>query len=89
MGGVSQSTGVVVSWQNGPLGRGDVREEPNGAFVETVVKIALDRLEFYQAGKFACHENDIAIARLREAISALNERTKHREKREVEGTYQV
>ena len=35
-GGCSYGTGWVISWQNGPLGRGNERKEPNGAFVEDV-----------------------------------------------------
>lgn len=87
-GGVSSSRGLSISWQNGPLGCGDNRKEPNGAFVETVIRAALDRLEFYQCGNFACDENDTAIRRLQYALDALESRTKDRETRAVEGTHQ-
>ena len=50
-GGHSEAMGMQLFWQNGPLGRGAERQEPNGCFVETVVKAAMDRLEFYQAGR--------------------------------------
>ena len=36
-GGVASSKGVCISWQNGPLGRGNERREPNGGFVENVI----------------------------------------------------
>ena len=39
-GGVSSGRGFAISWQNGPLGRGVERREPNGAFVEDVIAAA-------------------------------------------------
>lgn len=74
-GGVSNSTGVSIFWQNGPLGRGEEKQRPNGAFVEDVIVIARDRLEFYQAGKFKCEENEVAISHLSAALTSLEKRT--------------
>ena len=88
-GGTSTAVGVTVFWQNGPLGRGAERREPNGAFVETVIDIAWDRLAFYESGKFACEENVEAMKHLELALAALNRRTARREQREVEGTHGV
>lgn len=86
-GGETRSLGISITWQNGPLGRGADRKPPNGAFVEGVISAALGRLEFYQAGKFKCRENALAITKLQEALMWLDYRTRDREKREVEGTY--
>lgn len=86
-GGVSSGRGFTISWQNGPLGRGESRREPNGAFVEDVISAVIGRIEFYQASRFNCAENDNALAHLRNAAYALNERTKAREVRAVEGTH--
>lgn len=86
-GGVSCGKGFCISWQNGPLGRGAERKEPNGAFVETIIDAARKRLDFYQSGKFACKENELAIHYLNLALYALNKRTEERERREVEGTH--
>lgn len=86
-GGISQDTGFVISWQNGPLGRGEDRKEPNGAFVENVLEAALDRLEFYEASRFSCEENRQAIYHLELAREFLWKRTKTREERGVEGTH--
>jgi hypothetical protein len=36
-GGHVLGTGLRIDWQDGPLGRGEGRSEPNGAFVETVI----------------------------------------------------
>lgn len=86
-GGETTSTGMVIQWQNGPLGRGDDRQEPNGAFVETVIEAAKDRLEYYQGAGFACVENEIAIASLSAALAVLQNRTARRERAGVEGTH--
>ncbi len=89
-GGCSYGTGFCVSWQNGPLGRGDERVEPNGAFVEDIIAMARGRIEFYQVashGRFACAENEAAIAFLNKALEALNSRTKRREQSGIEGTH--
>lgn len=89
-GGHVEGTGFVISWQNGPLGRGAERKEPNGAFVEDVIDAARQRIAFYQqasGGRFACRENAIAITKLEEALMWLDKRTADRERRDVEGTH--
>lgn len=89
-GGDTQAIGLSITWQNGPLGRGADRKEPNGAFVETVIAAAIDRLQYYQygcEGEFACRENALAITKLEEALHWLNHRTAERERRGVEGTH--
>ena len=88
-GGSVQGVGLHIDWQAGPLGRGKDRVEPNGAFVETVIAAALQRLEFYEEGEFACHENVLAIEHLSEALEFLEKRTAKREERGVEGTHIV
>lgn len=86
-GGCTYGVGFAISWQNGPLGRGDQRQEPNGAFVENIISAAINRLEFYQSTKFECGYNAEAIECLKRALAALNSRTAEREGRGVEGTY--
>lgn len=88
-GGETRSTGLAITWQNGPLGRGADRKEPNGCFTETVIVAAIDRLEFYQRGKYFCRENALAITKLQEALHWLQHRTAEREAREVEGLHKV
>jgi len=88
-GGATVARGVRIQWQDGPLGRGEERKEPNGAFVEDVIRAAADRLEFYQSTKFACDENAQALARLQTALNILQSRTKQRERRGVEGTHEI
>ena len=91
-GGTVEGVGIEITWQQGPLGRGEDRQEPNGAFVETVIAAAKQRIEWYQTvsdRRFACRENALAITKLEEALHWLNHRTAEREAREVEGTHQV
>jgi hypothetical protein len=89
-GGVTEGVGIKITWQNGPLGRGEHRIDPNGAFVEGVIAAAIDRIQYYQTaskGKFKCRENALAITKLEEALHWLDHRTQDREKRQVEGTH--
>lgn len=89
-GGYVRGNGLNITWQSGPLGRGDERLVPNGAFVETVIAAAIQRIEYYNTaadGKFRCRENSIAITKLEEALLWLNKRTADREARQVEGTH--
>jgi len=89
-GGSTAGVGIAITWQNGPLGRGDDRRAPNGAFVEGILQAAIGRLQFYQTasgGKFACRENALALTKLEEALMWLDKRTADREARRVEGTH--
>ena len=92
-GGVSFGPGYSISWQDGPLrGRAPYEKEPrkpNGAFVEDILAVVKDRIEFYQKSKFECKENAMAISLIELAMEKLDERTKNREKRQVEGTHEV
>jgi hypothetical protein len=86
-GGTVRGVGLSIDWQNGPLGRGEDRIPPNGAFVEAVIYAALQRIEHYQAGQFKCRENALAVTKLEEALHWLNARTNRRETQKVEGTH--
>jgi hypothetical protein len=88
-GGATKGIGIFISWQDGPLNRGAERIEPNGAFVEGVIAAALDRMEFYQDSKFACHDNAMVIECLKNALLWCEHRTADREQREVEGTHSL
>lgn len=87
-GGTSTGVGFDIVWQDGPLGRGEDRKEPNGAFVEGVLQAAIGRLQFYQLSKFACRENALALTHMETALLWLGKRTADREERAVEGTHQ-
>lgn len=80
-----------VQWQDGPRGQVGTDEllPPNGAFVEDVLWAALQRLEFFNAGKFRCRENSIAITKIEEALFILKDRQLSRSERNVEGKHEV
>lgn len=84
-GGITFGNGFTIGWQHGPLGRGEQRRNPNGAFVEDIIAAAADRLKFYQSGNFPGEHNAKALAHLTDALAVLNERTADRERRSVEG----
>ncbi len=92
-GGGVTAIGLSIEWQKGPLGEeGPDRLRPNGAFVETVIAAALQRIEWYQTvsgGKFACPQNAAALDHLEGALKHLNDRTEDRQARGVEGTHQT
>lgn len=87
-GGSVTGVGLEIQWQAGPLGRGDERIEPNGTFVETVLRAALQRIEHYNEGQFRCRENSLAATKIEEALHWLNARTNRRESADVEGTHE-
>ena len=89
-GGYVSGTGFTISWQDGPLGRvgSDERVEPNGAFVEDVIAAAIQRIEHYQSGQFACEENANALLDLDHALVQLDGRTKRRVDAGTEGTHE-
>lgn len=88
-GGYVEAVGLSINWQDRPLGRGEDRRPVNGAFVETVIVAAIQRLQFYQEGKFACDANHQAITKLAKALEILQERTREREARAVEGVHAI
>lgn len=89
-GGSVVGEGIIIRWQNGPLGAPDDpdRQEPNGAFVETVIRAAKQRIEYYQDAGFACDENADAIGHLETALMRLSQRTARRTEAGVEGTHE-
>lgn len=88
-GGFVEATGLRIDWQNGPLGRvgSAERQEPNGAFVETVLQAVQQRIEYYQK-TFPCRENALAITKIEEALHWLNARTARRVADSTEGTHE-
>lgn len=87
-GGYVEGTGLDIKWQTGPLAVDGVRHEPNGAFVETVIAAAKQRIEHYQDSRFACVENEKAIMYLGLAQRLLNVRTQRRISAGTEGTHE-
>lgn len=73
-----------IVFQNGPLKEAG----PNGVTNEALLAIVEDRLAAFQAGRFACEENEYALRNVRGAIEALASRTNRRVEQGVEGTHQ-
>lgn len=60
----------------------------NGVTPEILLEILIDRFEGYQAGEFACEENDAALTGMRDALAAIRRRRAERLKRGVLNTMQ-
>lgn len=81
--GVAPRWGVNLNFQNGPIKEKGV----NGVTNEALLAIVQDRLEGFQRGRFACEENEAALAAVRSALAILAMRTKRRDDHGVEGTH--
>ena len=82
---VVQMDGLVVLFQNGPINEHGV----NGVTQEVLLAIVADRLKSFQAGPFACRENELALTKIQEAQHWLQQRTLERMRRGVKGTHTV
>ena len=71
-----------VNFQNGPVREFGV----NGCHNEDLIAIVIDRLNGFQAGDFACRDNEMALIKLEEGLMWLRKRTNERVLRGVEGT---
>lgn len=76
---------TTILFQNGPIGEKGV----NGITQEVLLAICIDRLRSFQAGKFACRENAVALTHLETAQMWLQKRTRDRMTRGVEGTHKI
>ncbi len=60
----------------------------NGTTLEEMLRVSIERLQDLN-GRFACHENSIAITKIQEALMWLNARTVDRKNRGVEGKHKI
>ena len=58
----------------------------NGTTLEEMLRVAIERLKDLN-NRFSCNENALAITKCQEALFWLNERTRDRKEREVEGKH--
>lgn len=72
----------VIKFQNGPVKEAGV----NGLSQEALAAVIIDRLRSFQAGPYACRDNDKALACFEEGMMWLQKRTRERMARGVEGT---
>ena len=75
---------AIIDFQKGPVKENGV----NGIFMEDLLQICRHRLQCFQAGPFACRENELALTKIEESLHWLNHRTADRQTRGVEGTNQ-
>lgn len=94
--GANAFMALKINWQDGPRGTGEANPDgspvllpPNGAFVEDVLWAALQRLEFFNAGKYRDCANSLAITHIEQALQALKDRQLERSYRGVEGKHEV
>lgn len=90
-GGHTYGPGFAIAWQNGPRGGPGATEmvAPNGAYVETIIEAALDRLRWFETSRFACDENKLAITHLTLALERMNHRRSERMHRGVLGSHSL
>ena len=74
--------GIDIRFQDGPVAENGV----NGITQEVLLAVAIDRLQCFQRGPFACRENAIALTHIETAMMWLQQRTRDRIARQVEGT---
>ena len=80
--GAEHTAYAQIKFQKGPVAENGV----NGIFMEDLLQICRHRLQCFQAGNFACRENELALTKIEEALHWLDHRTKDRQARGVEGT---
>lgn len=84
VGGAPTSGGMTtaIHFQEGP-----VKEVGNNGITgEALVAIVVDRLKGFQTSQCPCRENAIALTHLETALMWMNQRTRTRSQKGVEGT---
>jgi len=74
----SQIVSFYEMYQNGNV--------ENGTTIEEMLRVSIERLTDLNS-RFSCRENSIAITKMQEALMWLNERTRERKERGVEGKH--
>lgn len=86
-GGVFTRHSTTILFQNGPIdedGNG-----ANGIQHEALLAILIDRMRGFQTGPYACDDNEEALELLETALETMQNRTRERLARNVEGTHEV
>jgi hypothetical protein len=73
---------VRLEFQHGPIKEAGL----NGISNEALLAIVADRLECFQAGPFACKDNEDALGMVKGGLTCLLKRTKKRVDQGIEGT---
>jgi hypothetical protein len=72
-----------IQFQKGPI-----QDGINGCTIEDLLAVCIHRIEGFQNGDFNCEENAHALYHVKNAKQWLEDRTKDRKERGVEGTNQ-
>lgn len=72
----------IIKFQDGP--RKDINST-QGIIDSDLLEIVRDRLKYFQAGPFACKENEHALTHIEEALMWMNRRVEDRIERNVLG----
>lgn len=75
--------GTHIDFQDGPIKEVGV----NGLTHEALTAVMIDRFRSFQAGPYSCRENAIVLTHLEEALMWMQQRTRARIRRGVEGTH--
>lgn len=81
--GIPGQEPIYINFQNGPINLAGV----NGITQEILLAIVIDRLECFQAGPFACKDNEDALGMIKGGLTCLQKRTRLRMAQNVEGTH--
>jgi hypothetical protein len=74
---------VELPFQRGAVGVDG--ENVNGLSDEALIEVLINRLKAFQAGRWACETNGVALSHLESALAALEDRTARRRTAGVEG----
>lgn len=75
------------AWLRVKFQKGAVKEHGvNGVQTEHLLRVVEDRLHDFQDGPFPCWQNELALAKVQEAIALMHHRTVERRNAGVEGT---
>ena len=91
-GGVTVGVGIEISWQRGLVQRVEGRWKPNGALADTVIAVAIDRIQFFQSasgGKHKTRECALALTKLEEALHWLEAHARNLDAARFEGEHEV
>jgi hypothetical protein len=72
--------GVRLEFHTGPMDQG-----PKGLSTESLIAIAIDRIEGKQRGPYPCKDNEDALAMFKGGLTCLQKRTATRQAQGVEG----
>jgi len=83
--GAGRDLAITLQFQDGAIHG----EGANGVTNEALLAVVMDRLQAWQQGDYACRENALALTHIEQGLMWLQERTRERLERGVEGTEEL